>query len=248
MPFEKVKAAQAKRAQEGGDKQESDDNKPAPVKKEDSHDDGDDDSDSDEEEDDDDSGDSDDEDDSSDDDSKSKKKGKGGDENEALQAENKRLRRGNKAEKTDIDLPRGPGVSPAQRDLYASWTEEVKADFLEKNPQYKEKPELYKKFVEEFNDRISIIQLAKRKGVPVTKGLIAERFTSVHGSIGSNMDVERAREEGRTSAMQNSARRNIALAGSPTGTKNGGQKPQERRRVIPKQSGNITDWFPAKKT
>lgn len=165
----------------------------------------------------------------------------------ALRKENSRLRELANIGKTDIETPRAPGLSPAQKDLYGSWQEEIKNDFLEKYPQYQDDPKLWKQFVEEFNDRISIIQLAKRKGKPVSKSLILERFSSVHKSIGSNMDIDRAREAGKAQAIKSSSRAAIATAGSPSGTRSGGKPIQERQRIIPRQSGSIKDWFPSKK-
>lgn len=165
----------------------------------------------------------------------------------ALEKENARLRGQKKDDADDVGLIKGPGISAAEKSLFNSWQEDAKAEVKKKYPQL-EKPEVWKAFVDEFMDRISIPQLAKRRGRPVTQGLIRERFEHVAQSIGLQQDIDQARQQGRAAAMRNRSEVDIYRAGS-INQKGTGGKSQQRQRVLPKApKGGMKGWYKKPKT
>lgn len=158
---------------------------------------------------------------------------------ERLKADKRSVRSFNPIAETNNDK-----YTKAELRVFESLREDAFQDFLDANSQYRENDTLWEKFLGEYQDRISELDFAKRKNVPVTKRLFKERLESIHRSIGG---VENLKEEGKKELLRSQSEAQILGAASGSGENvDLGNKPS-RDRILPKKGHGFQDWIPANK-
>lgn len=129
--------------------------------------------------------------------------------------------------------------------VFESLRDDAFQEFLEVNPQYKDNDELWGKFLDEYQDRVSELTFAQKKKMPVTKRLFKERLESVHKSIGGSLS--NPKEEGKKELLQAQSAAQIMGAASGTGEQVDLGKQPERQRLLPKKGNGFADWVKPKK-
>lgn len=152
-----------------------------------------------------------------------------------------------KAEKREIrafaPMPeQDTAYSKAELRVFESLRDDAFQEFLETNPQYKENETTWQKFLSEYQDRVSELEYAKRKKVPVTKRLFKERLESIHKAlVGSDV----IKEEGKKELLQRQSEAQILGAAANSGNEVEMGKKPERQRILPKPGHGFSDWIPA---
>lgn len=130
-------------------------------------------------------------------------------------------------------------VTRAEALVLNSMQDEAFDAFLAEHPIYRRDDKKWEAFLAEFNDRRSIMSLAKKQGKTVNKGMFKSRLESVHRSIFGGNDPDA--EAKKRAAV--SSRAAIALRQSQGGSP--GTSTPKPISLLPKPSG-ISTWVTKK--
>jgi len=135
-------------------------------------------------------------------------------------------------------------VTRSEAIVYNSFQDNALAEFLESHPAYAENDEAWGAFMAEFEDRVPLVEWARRKKQPLTEKLIKERLESIHRSLGS--DAQTAKEEGKRELLKAQSAAAVMSAGSSTG----GKAPEPTNKPKPlftKRDNSLSSWITKKK-
>lgn len=132
-------------------------------------------------------------------------------------------------------------VSKAEAVVLNAFQQEAFDEFLKKYPEYETNDDAWSKFMSEFNDRLPILEAAKRQNTSITKSFIAKRLESIHNSLG--LDMTSAMEEGKKDLLRSQAAAKIAATGFASGDKSSKETIVPRKRVLPKAQSGLRGWI-----
>ena len=135
-------------------------------------------------------------------------------------------------------------VTKSEALVYNSFQQEALDEFLEDHPHYNEDEDGWKSFLAENEERVPLVDYAKKKGVPLTKKLIRERLESVHRALGA--DVQGAKEEGKKELLRTQTAAQIMAASSKNGEVPPPKQPV-KRSLFKKTSNDMSSWITKKK-
>lgn len=135
-------------------------------------------------------------------------------------------------------------VTKSEAIVYNSFQQEALDEFLTAHPHYNEDEKEWKAFIAENEDRVPLVDFAKRKGVPLTKKLIRERLDSIHRALGA--DVQGAKEEGKKELLRTQSAAQVMAAGNAGGEVQPDKQPVKQNR-FKKSSNGLDSWITKKK-
>jgi len=124
-------------------------------------------------------------------------------------------------------------LSKAEALVVNSLQQEALDKFINQHPEYRDSDKVWQAFMSEFDDRVPISEVAKRKGTTVTKSLVTDRLRSIHNAVGK--DTDNAKEEGKSELLQTQSQAAIA-ASVATGQAVDNSAPVTRKRILPDPS------------
>lgn len=156
----------------------------------------------------------------------------------ALRAEVTRLKKQRREFKRELSPvlskdDKDESLSKAEALVVNSLQQEALDEFIAQHPEYSESDKVWQQFMTEFDDRVPISELAKRKNVAVTKSLVMDRLRSIHSAI--DKDKDNAKEEGKAELMKNQSQ--AAIAASVRGGQSvDDSQVVQRKRILPDPS------------
>lgn len=132
-------------------------------------------------------------------------------------------------------------VSSTEAVLYNSIQQDALDQFLEKHPEYNENEKLWGEFVKEFEDRVPLVEVARRTKVPLTRRLVLERLNSIHNVINVS-----GKELGKKELLKTQKLAKIASAGNTAGER-AKQPTKPRRSIIPTKQSGLDSWLTKQK-
>ena len=156
-----------------------------------------------------------------------------------LKAERRKTRSLDLVKGEDSDEP--ATVSKAEAVVLNAFQQEAFDEFLKKYPQYETNDDAWGKFMSEFNDRLPILEAAKRQNTPITKSFISKRLESIHNSLG--IDMTSAMEEGKKDLLRSQAAAKIAATGFAAGDRESKESVIPRKRILPKAQSGLRGWI-----
>lgn len=136
-------------------------------------------------------------------------------------------------------------VTKSEALVYNSFQQEALDEFLEAHPHYNDDEDQWKSFMAENEDRVPLVDYAKKKGVPLTKKLIRERLDSIHRALGA--DVQGAKEEGKKELLRTQSAAQIMAAGSKGGHEVQPEKQPVKQNRFKKSDTGLESWLSKKK-
>lgn len=146
--------------------------------------------------------------------------------------------------KTEDEPDEQVPVTRSEAVIFNSFQQEALDEFLEAHPSYNEDEDGWKSFLDEYTDRVPMVDYAKKKGVPLTKKLIRERLDSIHRALGT--DVQGAKEEGKKELLRTQSAAAVMAAGNKGGEVQPEKQPA-KRSLFKKQSNDMSSWITKKK-
>uniref|UniRef100_A0A6M3Y3Z8 Uncharacterized protein n=1 Tax=viral metagenome TaxID=1070528 RepID=A0A6M3Y3Z8_9ZZZZ len=164
----------------------------------------------------------------------------------ALRAELKRVKKERSEFKRELapvssKEEKDDAVSKAEAIVINSLQQEALEDFLAENPEYNTNDKLWNQFMDEFKDRASIMDAAKRKNISITKSFVKDRLNSIHRSFGT--EATGAKEEGKAELLRSQSQAAVAASvkkGQSVDTE--GSAPRKRILPDPNKTTGFKSW------